>query len=418
MAQNGILQYDKSTGLKVGTKAEIRQDLQDMWVTAYGGDMVVAEGTSTYTFIDMLSSLLADMGNAAKELYDSFTFATAGTYSYGKDSNGKELTGAPLDMLCSLTGISRREGESDVELRYRYYASLYNQSVGTSEGLRSQILKLVLNNYDDNTFVVKDAYIYNNTAAYVSESSTGAKIVEHPVDTTDTSGEKSSIGTITIPNHSILPVIRIEVNNDLYTACTTHVLLNDQGESSDRTHNDSIINTCVADYKSLGCGIYNPTTDSSPVFHNYDLGYCIIASAVKCRLKVDATIVIKDNVLSNTIPSEVNQAIIVAIQQQLDDYLSHFTLGQSLVFGDIARQCYIATDNLGYSQYIINVTDIGYELYVGDSPTSDNFTTLTTGVKIIPYTNFIIPDKADKEYTNTAITVVISTPTQNSTGQV
>ena len=418
MAQNGILQYDKSTGLKVGTKAEIRQDLQDMWVTAYGGDMVVAEGTSTYTFIDMLSSLLADMGNAAKELYDSFTFATAGTYSYGKDSNGKELTGAPLDMLCSLTGISRREGESDVELRYRYYASLYNQSVGTSEGLRSQILKLVLNNYDDNTFVVKDAYIYNNTAAYVSESSTGAKIVEHPVDTTDTSGEKSSIGTITIPNHSILPVIRIEVNNDLYTACTTHVLLNDQDDSKNLTQNDSVINTCVADYKSLGCGIYLPITDLDNVFHEYDLGYCIIASPVKCRLKVDATIVVKDSTASNTIPSEIKNAITDAIQQQLDDYLSHFTLGQSLVFGDIARQCYIATDNLGYSQYIINVTDIGYELYVGDSPTSDNFTTLTTGVKIIPYTNFIIPDKADKEYTNTAITVVISAPTQDSTGQV
>ena len=60
MAQNGILQYDKSTGLKVGTKAEIRKDLEDMWVTAYGGDMVISEGTSTYTFIDLLSSVLAE----------------------------------------------------------------------------------------------------------------------------------------------------------------------------------------------------------------------------------------------------------------------------------------------------------------------------------------------------------------------
>lgn len=402
MAQNGILQYDKSTGLKVGTKAEIRKDLEDMWVTAYGGDMVVSEGTSTYTFIDLLSSVLADMGNAAKELYDSFTFATAGTYSYGKDTNGNDLIGAPLDMLCSLTGISRREGESDVELRYRYYASLYNQSVGTSEGLRSQILKLALNDYaitesTTNKFVVKDSYIYNNP-----DNTT--KTVTYPLDVSK---------TITVPGHSIMPVIRIEVNNDLYTACTVNTLYKQEdSEVYDKNSNKSIINTCIADYKSLGCGLYNKP--AAP-YTNYDVGYCIIASPIRCKLKVTATTIIKDNVLSTTISGQVLTAIADTIQQQLDNYLEHFTLGQSLIFGDIARQCYIAIDKLNYSQYIINITDIGYAIY-DTEPTYENdtdktilYTSLKDGVKSIPYVHFIIPGKLAGETSAVTVNVTSST---------
>lgn len=402
MAQNGILQYDKSTGLKVGTKAEIRKDLEDMWVTAYGGDMVISEGTSTYTFIDLLSSVLADMGNAAKELYDSFTFATAGTYSYGKDTNGNDLIGAPLDMLCSLTGISRREGESDVELRYRYYASLYNQSVGTSEGLRSHILKLALNDYaitesTTNKFVVKDSYIYNNP-----DNTT--KTVTYPLD-----GSK----TITVPGHSIMPVIRIEVNNDLYTACTVNTLYKQEDSGVyDKNSNKSIINTCIADYKSLGCGLYN--TPAAP-YTNYDVGYCIIASPIRCKLKVTVTTIVKDNVLSTTISGQVLTAIADTIQQQLDNYLEHFTLGQSLIFGDIARQCYIAIDKLNYSQYIINITDIGYAIY-DTEPTYENdtdktilYTSLKDGVKSIPYVHFIIPGKLAGETSAVTVNVTSST---------
>lgn len=349
--QNGILKYDAITGLKVGTKAEIQQDLQNIWKTAYGNDVVIDQGTETYSFIDLLSSLLTDMGNAAKEMYDSLSFATAGTYR-----DDTTLQGAPLDMLCSLVGISRKQGESDTELRHRYYAYLYQQSVGTSEGLRAQMLKIQLSDFNNTKFNIKDAYIYNN--------GTGEnKIITYPATAT------SVINTVTIPGHSILPVIRIEGietdsqgNETKITDVTTSKLYSD----TDLT-NFNLIKDCIENYKSLGCGLYTqtPSTESAQWWCRYhDATYAIIAMPIKTSLTIKIALSYKDYItLDSQQLTGIKNGIQQALQSELFEYLSNFALGQDLAYGDIVGRCYAEIDKLNYTSITCSITSVSYETH-------------------------------------------------------
>lgn len=349
--QNGILKYDAITGLKVGTKAEIQQDLQNIWKTAYGNDVVIDQGTETYSFIDLLSSLLTDMGNAAKEMYDSLSFATAGTYR-----DDTTLQGAPLDMLCSLVGISRKQGESDTELRHRYYAYLYQQSVGTSEGLRAQMLKIQLSDFNNTKFNIKDAYIYNN--------GTGEnKTITYPATATGV------INTVTIPGHSILPVIRIEgIETDLQgnetkiTDVTTSKLYSD----TDLT-NFNLIKDCIENYKSLGCGLYTqtPSTESAQWWCRYhDATYAIIAMPIKTSLTIKIALSYKDYItLDSQQLTGIKNGIQQALQSELFEYLSNFALGQDLAYGDIVGRCYAEIDKLNYTSITCSITGVSYETH-------------------------------------------------------
>lgn len=393
--QNGILKYDVVTGLKVGTKAEIQHDLQDIWKTAYGNDVVIDQGTETYSFIDLLSSLLADMGNAAKEMYDSLSFATAGTYR-----DDTTLQGAPLEMLCSLVGISRKDGESDTELRHRYYAYLYQQSVGTSEGLRAQMLKIQLSDYNYNKFTVKDAYIYNNgtgdekTISYPAASETDPKIQVN----TD----------VKIPPHSILPIIRIEGldtdGNIMYNVTNSMLYSKD-----DNTSNYNAIKDCIENYKSLGCGLYEQTpydesTQTQWYATNHDMTYAIIAMEILTRIQINVKIAYKDYVTFDTQQlTAVENAITQAIQTALTGYLSNFMLGQDLAYGDIVGRCYAEIDKLNYTAITCSISSVDYDTQcvwpLGEENTNivRKGTWTTDGVFNVPYLCFITPNYKDDE---------------------
>lgn len=93
----GILKFDKDKGPAVSSRAKILQDLSDISKAAFGTDFVIEQGTEWYSFIDMLSYVLADFGGACVEMYNSMSVNNA--------------TGKNLDSICALNGIIRKAAQ-------------------------------------------------------------------------------------------------------------------------------------------------------------------------------------------------------------------------------------------------------------------------------------------------------------------
>lgn len=88
-----IVRYDNDTGLIVSTQSEIFQSLKDILYSSFGTDFVIQEGSEMFTFLDLLSTSLAQSAGAYKKVYDSIGFVNA--------------SGVTLDNAVALAGISR-----------------------------------------------------------------------------------------------------------------------------------------------------------------------------------------------------------------------------------------------------------------------------------------------------------------------
>lgn len=292
MAYKGIINYSDEYGLRVSTKAEIMEDLQNICKDSYGADFVAAEGTEMYTLLDILANTLFAGGSSAKDLYDAFTFTSA--------------TGTALESLCSLAGIYRYDGESDIHLRNRYYKYLYRQSVGTIEGLTAKILALneQLRGEESNQ-PIQDVRIFEN----------------------DSDSEKAlpnSSPAITIPGHTI--VVSVQMDPDFDDAY--------EGDWQ------SIIDNVITNYKSLGCGVYKFTLGSNT--HLFEQAN--FATYTKCTLSITFD--------SAKISSQMQDALWGKIQENIINYVNSLGLGGTILYSGIMKCCYDA------QEYIQNTDDI------------------------------------------------------------
>lgn len=91
----GILKFDNVAGPSIGSQADILSDLCKISNAAFGTDFNAEEqGTEWYSFLQSLSSALADFGGAAMQIYNNISVNNA--------------TGVALDTICSLNGIQRK----------------------------------------------------------------------------------------------------------------------------------------------------------------------------------------------------------------------------------------------------------------------------------------------------------------------
>ena len=298
-----FVEFNSNTGLIVKTKATILNELKEIFKMAYGSSFVITEGTELYTLLDMLSSQLAETGSAAKAVYDAFSFVTA--------------TGTPLDVLCSLAGIARKENESDNALRARYYKFLYTKSVGTVEGLESKLLEHTIAISEDNKTAiiaaVDEVRIVNNTQSEAVDF----------------------LGTKDLPAHSIAVVCK-----------HTNKFPTKQTDSIQYTKFRSELSDIVQNYKSLGCGVYVEEDDS--VGYNY-----VKANPVNAAISMSIVI----NPAAELDDSRKN-SISFYIKKNVLDYVNSRKIGEDLLFSGFSSCVYKAYVDIGYDDYTFELAGV------------------------------------------------------------
>lgn len=336
MADTSFISYDPNTGLIVKTKSEIMDALIEICTQAYGGSYVVDEGTEMYNLLDIIASSITDAGNACQLVYDAFSFITA--------------QGAPLDALVSLAGVTRIEGETDTQLRARYYKFLYSQSSGTMEGLTARILELTTNATGVEANFVQDVRVYENyTGSEINGNTEGIAW--------------SPNGAYTIPGHSILVVIKLREDY-----ANTHYELTGSGTSQqqniDIAEDVDNINNTILDYKSLGCGVVQNNMRNE----QNDLPY-YFAISINSELKV------KINIWFTTDDNYTNYHAAVEnhIKNAVVEYLNGLELGEDIQFSGIMSCVYKAYEQLSVNDYIF---------YVGSSASTSSVTNTTDDIVI------------------------------------
>ena len=238
---NYFMSYSEDSGLKIKNKAEIVSDLKRFFQTAYGQDLSVDEGTEVYTFIDLLAEGLCNIAVSTKRVWDAFSFIGA--------------NGSALDILCSAFGISRKSGETDEQLRARYYISMFSRSVATVDGLKSQLLKVTDN---ENKIAEVAVYEYLTNKEVTLTTSTTTKL--------------------TVAGNSIVCVVKPANNNGF--------IIDLSGDTYKEFRN--AISGAVADYKSLGCLTYGEygVNESSSVDYGFNKFYCARPVAIYFKFSI------------------------------------------------------------------------------------------------------------------------------------
>ena len=314
MADLSFISYNPNTGLVVKTKAEIMDTLLNIAQQAYGGSYTVDKGTEMYNFLDIIASAITDAGNACQDVYNAFSFITA--------------EGAPLDSLVSLAGISRIEGESDTQLRARYYRFLYTQSSGTMEGLTARIIESTTTQTDVEAHYIQDVRIYENY---------GTTTVQ------DYSIAWSPNGVYSIEDHSILVVIKLRedyIDAGYFT------------QESSEPYTQSIVqedaqalNEIIENYKSLGCGLIenNTRVDADTTYY--------FAIALNSELTITINIYFPDRTNYVNYHAAVENYIKTSVQS----YINGLQLGEDILYSGIMACVYQAYNELSVNDYIFTV---------------------------------------------------------------
>ena len=274
----GFIEFNNETGLNVKSKANILQELKTIFKTAYGNDYEIVEGTELYSLIDLLSTELAQTGAAAKAVYDAFSFTTA--------------TGTPLDALCSLSGISRNDEESDNALRARHYTSLYRKTVGPVEGIKARLLE---HTYTDSEGVIRNS------------------VENVRIENNNTTSDLSVLTTNDFKKHSIIVVCQL---NSLLTS-------QDSNYTTILTQLSDIVNN----YKSLGCGVSLAAE-----------GYSITVAA-KATVDFDIEFGSFSGV---SLPNDVKNSFINLFTTTLTNYINSLNIGEDIVLSAVYK-CVVDT---------------------------------------------------------------------------
>lgn len=315
-------------GLIIKSKSEIMSDLDTIDKLSFGSDMADTSGsaaqsnvmgTAWYTHNELLAQCIASIGSAVKAIYDS--------------TNIMSCTGRNLDNRVLGAGITRREGESDAALRYRYLIAVSTPSISTSEGLTARLTGAQFQNNDGDLIEIKSVLITQNTGS----DPTDPEDVENPADT--------SIG---IDGHSILVCLEIPGITDGTELETYKPIDTQYGSKIDNAV--KYIGYVIQQYKTLGCG-----TNGSIDVQIPDTSYTVWFSLVT---EVSVSIKIEMSYSSATVLQETYLEIQNKIKESITNYMDSFSIGKDVLFNDILSLSQQVIISYGYSNNEVSVNSI------------------------------------------------------------
>lgn len=318
-------------GLIIKSKSEIMSDLDTIDKLSFGSDMADTSGSTTqsnvmgtawYTHNELLAQCIASIGSAVKAIYDS--------------TNIMSCTGRNLDNRVLGAGITRREGESDAALRYRYLIAVSTPSISTSEGLTARLTGAQFQNNDGDLIEIKSVLITQNTGSNAP-----------PVDT-----------STTIDEHSILVCLEIPGITNGTQLATYSPIDTQYGSKIDNAV--KYIGYVIQQYKTLGCG-----TNGSIDVQIPDTSYTVWFSLVT---EVPVSITIGMSYSSATVLQETYLEIQNKIKESITNYMDSFSIGKDVLFNDILSLSQQVIISYGYSNNEVSVNSISI---TGNSATAN-----------------------------------------------
>ncbi len=113
--------YLDATGLRLPTYEDRLQDLLSSYRAIFGADADLTEASPDYQLLSLFAKSLDDLSGVLADVFASRDPGFA--------------TGAALDLLAPVCGVSRAEGESDPDLRNRMLAAASASATGPVEAL-------------------------------------------------------------------------------------------------------------------------------------------------------------------------------------------------------------------------------------------------------------------------------------------
>ena len=306
-------------GLIIKSKSEIMTDLDTIDKLSFGSDMADTSGsaaqsnvmgTAWYTHNELLAQCIASIGSAVKAIYDS--------------TNIMSCTGRNLDNRVLGAGITRREGESDAALRYRYLIAVSTPSISTSEGLTARLTGAQFQNNDGDLIEIKSVLITQNT---------GSKAA--PVDTSTNIDEHSILVCLEIPG--ITNGTELETYNPVDTQYGSNI------------NAVQYIGYVIQQYKTLGCGT-NGSIDVE-ISDSYTVWFSLVT-------EVSISIGIEMSYSSATVLQETYLEIQNKIKESITNYMDSFSIGKDVLFNDILSLSQQVIISYGYSNNEVSVNSI------------------------------------------------------------
>lgn len=308
-------------GLIVKSKSEIMADLDTIDKLSFGSDMSDTSGSSTqsnvmgtawYTHNELLAQCLASIGSAVKAIYDS--------------TNIMSCTGVNLDNRVLGAGITRKNGESDAALRYRYLIAVSTPSISTSEGLTARLTGAQFQNSDGNIISIESVLITQNT---------------------ENSAQKVDTSTAIDP-HSILVCLNIPgITNG--TDLENYTPLDTQYGSTITTATQ-YIGYVIQNYKTLGCGTSGGISVEIPKT-KYTIKFSLVTD-------VAISIAIGMSYNSSTVLQETYLEIQNKIKESITSYINSYGIGKDVLFNDILSLSQQVIISYGYSNNEVSINSI------------------------------------------------------------
>lgn len=149
--------YIDESGIHMPTYEERLENLVEAYRTIFGIDAELTESVPDYQLLSVFAKALDDTSALALQVYNA--------------RNPELATGNALDLLAPMYGITRNEGESDVDLRNRMKTYMSSKAVGTLEAIRSAVMQVPYVRdcvvYENDTPVTDERGIFRNCIAVV-----------------------------------------------------------------------------------------------------------------------------------------------------------------------------------------------------------------------------------------------------------
>lgn len=253
----------------------------------------------------------------------------------------------PANSITFINDVSSESGsteETDAQLRARYRTELYRSSVGTLEGLKSQILELSTVNYVN-----------------ILENTTSAAI-------TDSNSEKYGM-----PAHSIWVIV------DGTSTWKKSGSGNTGAASIDV--DDLAIAEKILNYKAMGCAVvvgsnassYNATSGTGSITTNITRDSS--EYEIKFTRATPTNVSVKINISGTVAEDDVKESIIQEIKTSVANYVNNLGISNDVLYGGTASAVYNVITNNNYKDYVFDITSMFIALGE-DAPSSGTRATM------------------------------------------
>lgn len=430
MIINNIMNFDDARGLSISTRGEILEDLKNLTKIAYGDDYVIEQGNEWYSFLDLLSGVLADIGGATQQVYNSLSFTTA--------------AGTNLDNVVSFVGITRKTKQNSTvtikaEITTQYQSTLARPYTiptngvvlkDSNDNLWTNIEPLVIAEYKDDettpnyvgtaTFEATDKNADPTNVVlqpYNNGTLSNLVVVDNPIVTNnftisegivfinetasklgnqeETDAQlrarykaevyKNSVGTVEgliaqIKNDVQLDYVYVFENNsnDPITDSSSpglgmlphSIWVITDGESTwggtgtyTDDPNDIAIANAILNYKSLGCGtslptaeVYDSTNGTGAITAQITLNSTTYeikfsrANKVPCYVNIELS--------TDLLDAGVKSSIEYAIKTNIMNYISNLGIGNDVLQSGLSSAVYNVIEDNNYTDYVFDINSI------------------------------------------------------------